>query len=91
MSAEPLGKAVERQFEQPLDAVSCYSDLTQTVVTDHEVILQFYEAIPGPPQPPHGEPNAVRMRLRATIVLNKTHAEKLARNLTQAASSEPKA
>ena len=32
---------VRRVFEQPLDALSTYSDLTQIVGTANEIILQF--------------------------------------------------
>ena len=42
---------VTRIFEQPADAISLYSDFAQIMGTGHEVVLQFYETIPGPPGP----------------------------------------
>ena len=84
MSAKTPGKYVERAFEQPPDAITCYADLVQTVVTEHEVIVQFYEPVPGPPAAGQGGPSIMRSRLRATIILNKPHAARLATSLTEA-------
>ena len=93
MCAQIPGKAIQRVFEQPPDAITCYAELVQTVVTEHEVILQFYEPVPGPPiapvpvsGPPEGQvgPGIMRSRLRATIILNKQHALRLATSLAAA-------
>ena len=46
---------IQRVFEQPLDAVSFYCDMTQILSTGNEIILQLYEAIPGPPGGPGGK------------------------------------
>jgi len=83
MSAADLGRRVERPYEQPPDAVSCYADMTQMVRTSNEVIMQFYEAIPGVPKGPAG-PEVVRMILRATITLNVDHARRIVHGLGEA-------
>ena len=70
---EVPGGMIERFFEQPHDAVSFYSDMAQVIDTGHEVILQFYETIPGPPEK-GGVIRKVRGRLRATITLSHAHA-----------------
>jgi len=62
-----------RVFEQPPDAISLYSDLAQVLSTGNEIVLQFYESIPGPPGP-DGQFTVVRTRLRATIMLSFRHA-----------------
>jgi hypothetical protein len=76
MTPEPQpsgGQQVSRVFEQPPDAVSCYSDFAQIAGTTHEVIMQFYETIPSAPGP-GGQVSLMRSRLRATIILSKAHA-----------------
>jgi hypothetical protein len=80
--ASPVPGQVERIFEQPLDAITCYADVVSLAVTDHEVIVQFYEPVPGPPKA--GGPPVMRTRLRATVILTKEHAGKLANNLNLA-------
>lgn len=66
----------ERVFEQPPDAISFYSDLGQVLGTGNEIIIQFYETIPGPPGP-GGKITRVRTRLRATITFSIAHAAKI--------------
>lgn len=73
---------VSRVFEQPADAISSYSDFAQIFGTGHEVMLQFYESIPGPPGP-GGAVQIVRSRLRATIVVSLAHAANIGRLLLQ--------
>jgi hypothetical protein len=46
---------IQRIFEQPPDAISFYSDMAQILSTGNEVIIQFYEAIPGPPAVQQGK------------------------------------
>jgi hypothetical protein len=78
---------VQRQFEQPADAMSCHSDYAQIVLTETgEVVIQFYEPLPGPP-PASGTAPIMRTRLRATIFLNKEHATKIGNSLLLAAST----
>jgi len=64
---------VSRIFEQPETAISCYSDMAQVFGTGNEVVLQFYETIPGAPGP-GGQLQMVRTRLRATITISQPHA-----------------
>ena len=68
-----------RIFEQPPDAISFYSDMAQVSNTGREVLLQFYETIPGPPGP-DGITQA-RSRLRATVIVSLAHAANLERLL----------
>ncbi len=74
---------VSRLFEQPPDAASFYCDLAQVIGTQAEVVLQFYETIPGPPSGPTGQVTTARSRLRATIVVSKAHAANIGRLLLQ--------
>lgn len=67
------GTQVSRVYEQPPDAVSFYSDFAQIIGTGHEVVLQFYETIPGAPGP-GGQVQMARTRLRATIIVSIPHA-----------------
>jgi hypothetical protein len=62
--AEETVKAenVKRLFEQPTDAIACYSDVVQILRTGPEIVMQFYETIPGPPSPPQGKITSVRSR-----------------------------
>lgn len=74
--AEPQSSTpvqINRVFEQPEGAVSCYADMAQVLGTGNEVVLQFYETIPGPPGPA-GNIQIVRSRLRATITISLPHA-----------------
>ncbi len=70
---------LSRLFEQPPDAISFYSDLVQISNTGQEVLLQFYETIPGPPGP--DGITQVRSRLRATVIISQGHAANLERLL----------
>lgn len=72
----------QRMFEQHPDALSFYCDFSQIVGTENEVVLQFYETIPSPPNQA-GQVTQVRTRLRATIMMSRPHAIQLARNLLQ--------
>lgn len=78
-------RPIERIFEQPPDAISFYSDLGQVLETGHEVVMQFYEAIPGPPDM-GGRITKVRTRLRATITVSHSHALNLGKLLVERAS-----
>ena len=87
------GMQVNRVFEQPPDAISLYSDFAQIIGTGHEVVLQFYETIPGTPGP-GGQVQMARTRLRATITVSMAHASNIGRLLikhSEAGSSEPEA
>ena len=70
------GISAKRVMEQPPDAISLYSDYAQILGTGHEVILQFYETIPKPPNV-EGKTVEVTTRLRATVVLSPSHALKV--------------
>ncbi|MCK4792338.1 MAG: hypothetical protein KAV87_51890 [Desulfobacteraceae bacterium] len=67
---------VNRIFEQGPDSVSFYSDAAQVFNTGHEVVLQFYETIPGAPGP-GGKIQLVKSRLRATITISMGHASNI--------------
>jgi hypothetical protein len=67
---------INRIFEQPEGAISCYSDFAQVVGTGNEVVLQFYETIPGTPGP-GGQIQMIRTRLRATISVSVAHAKNI--------------
>ncbi|MBI3075722.1 MAG: hypothetical protein HYY85_01855 [Deltaproteobacteria bacterium] len=67
------GVKISRLFEQPSDAISFYCDFAQIFSTGHEVVMQFYETIPGPPGPGGGPPQTAKTRLRATITVSMTH------------------
>jgi len=64
---------VQRIFEQPPDAISLYSDMAQVIRAPNEIVLQFYETVPGPPGP-DGKITVVRTRLRATVTVSIPHA-----------------
>lgn len=89
MAPEPSsgGTQITRVFEQPPDAISLYSDFAQIVGTGHEVVLQFYETIPGAPGA-GGEIQIVRTRLRATIIVSKPHAANIGNLLIKHSSVE---
>ena len=76
------GQMIERIFEQPADSVSFYSDLGQVFGTGHEVMLQFYETIPGPPDREQ-KITKVRTRLQATITISYSHAQNLGKLLLE--------
>lgn len=69
-------QAVNRVFEQGADAISFYSDVAQIFNTGHEVVLQFYETIPGTPVP-GGKIQIVRTRLKSTITVSPAHASNI--------------
>ena len=71
---------VNRVYEQPPDAVTCYCEIAHITGTGHEVVMQFYETVPGPPSA-GGKIQMVRSRLRATVVVNKAHAVNIGRLL----------
>jgi hypothetical protein len=71
---------VNRVFEQPGDTPSFYSDVAQVISTGHEIVLQFYETIPGPPDA-NGQMSSARSRLRATITLSMPHARNIGKLL----------
>lgn len=96
MTPEPSsgGSQITRVFEQPPDAISLYSDFAQIFGTGHEVVLQFYETIPGAPVAGGGAIQMVRTRLRATIVVSIPHAANIGNLLIQQSgveSSRPEA
>jgi hypothetical protein len=70
---EQAGIKARRLMEQPTDAIALYSDYAQILATEHEVVLQFYETIPRPPDL-QGNIAEVTTRLRATVVLSPAHA-----------------
>jgi len=78
----PQEVEIERVFEQPPDAVSFYCDMGQVFSTGNEIVLQFYEVIPGPPGP-GGNITKVRTRLRATVTFSKLHARNIGNLLLQ--------
>ena len=71
---------VQRIFEQPPDAISLYCDIAQVFRTPNEIVLQFYDTIPGPPGP-DANITVVRTRLRATITVSIPHAANIAETL----------
>jgi hypothetical protein len=73
---------IPRFYEQPSDAVSFYSDIAQILSTGNEIVLQFYETIPGPPELGGGI-KSVRSRLRATITISTPHAHNIAKLLLE--------
>jgi len=80
----PKGTPVQlvRFFEQPPDASSFYTDFGQVFNTGSEVVIQFYETIPGPPGP-DGQIRNVRSRLRATVTLSIPHAHNIGKLLVE--------
>ena len=79
---------IRRVFEQPSDTISLYSDYAQVVGTGYEVVVQFYESIPGIPTS-GGPPEVVTTRLRATIALSREHAANLGKSLVQFSEADP--
>ena len=79
---------INRIFEQPPDMASFYSDYAQVIGTEHEIVIQFYETIPGSPAA-GGKIQMVRSRLRANVVIGKAHALNIGRLLLQNASEKP--
>lgn len=83
MAEEKGGGQVTRVFEQPPDSTSFYSDYAQIIGTGHEVVMQFYETIPGPPSLPSGAITTVRTRLRVTVSVSPAHAANIGKLLIQ--------
>lgn len=75
---------IERFYEQPPDAISFFSDMAQVIHTGNEILLQFYENIPGPPGK-DGHVKQARTLLRATVTLTIPHAQNLGKLLTERA------
>lgn len=86
MEAQKGGQA-NRIFEQPPDAISFYSDFAQIVGTASEIVLQFYETIPGAPGP-DGNVTMVKTRLRATAMVSKSHAANIGKLLLEQLGTE---
>jgi hypothetical protein len=78
--AQVQGVQIRREFEQPADAISFYSDLTQVIGAANEILIQFYETIPGPPGD-DDQAQTVKTRLRATVIVSRPHAEQIAQLL----------
>ncbi len=81
------GHEAHRVFEQPTDAISFYSDFAQVLGTGNEVLLQFYETIPGSPGP-EGRVEMVRTRLRATVMVLPKQATTIGKLLLKAEQGE---
>ena len=79
----------ERIYEQPSDAISFYSEIGQVFATKNEVVLQFYETIPGPPGP-KGSITTARSRLKATVTLSLKHAANIGKLLVQKTKEKQK-
>lgn len=85
--AQVEGVQIRREFEQPADAISFYSDLTQVIGGANEILMQFYETIPGPPGG-DGQAQTVKTRLRATVIVSRPHAEQIAQLLLKHIEAE---
>ena len=81
---------INRVFEQPEGAISCYSDYAQVIGTGNEVVLQFYETIPGAPAGPDSNIQMVRTSLRATISISVSQAKIIGNLLIKHAESPKK-
>ena len=75
-------QSAQRIFEQGPDSISFYCDLTQIINTGHEIVIQFYETIPGSPSVV-GAIQSVRSRLRTTVTVSPAHAKNIGNNLLQ--------
>lgn len=76
-------QGVEREFVQPKEAPSFFSDYVHITNTGTELILQFYETRPGAPKPPEGEVKDAESVLRATVQVTPQHAARLLNTLAQ--------
>jgi len=85
----PKGIQVQRIFEQPPDAISFYCDMAQIVSSGNEIIMQFYEAIPGPPVS-GGQITHMRTRLRSTVTVSFSHARNIGKLLIERTPEEKK-
>lgn len=73
---------IERVFEQPPDSISFYCEMGQVFATENEIVVQFYEMIPGPPGP-EGNITRVRTSLRATVTFSIPHAANIGKTLVE--------
>jgi hypothetical protein len=78
----PPETQIERYFEQPPDAISFYCDFAQVIATGAEIVLQFYETIPGAPGR-DGTINKAVSRLKATITFSIPHARNFGKILVE--------
>lgn len=85
---ELKGPQIDRIFEQPPDAISFFSDFAQFANTGHEVVMQFYETIPGSPGP-DGNIKSVRTRLKSTITIGLAHAQTIGKLLIEKTEVKP--
>jgi len=72
--AVPPATQIERYFEQSPAAISFYCDFAQVLGTGNEVVMQFYETIPGTPDR-EGKITKILSRLKATITFSPLHAQ----------------
>jgi len=82
MAEQEKTSQVQRIYEQPAEPLAFYSDLTQIIQTGHEITIQFYESIPGPPSN-NGTIVSVRTRLKSTVTLSISHASNIGKILLQ--------
>jgi len=80
--------SIERVFEQPPDAISFYCEMGQVFATENEMVMQFYETIPGPPDSAGNIPR-VRTRLRATVTISFPHAKNIGKLLIEKTKKVP--
>jgi len=80
---------MERVFEQPPDSISFYCEMGHVLATGNEIILQFYDIIPGAPNL-KGNIEKVKTRLRATITLSYPHAANIGKLLTERTKEKAK-
>ncbi len=73
---------IPRIYEQPDNAISLYSEMAQIIGTGNEIVIQFYESIPGPPDK-EGKITKVTSRLRATVTISKAHAKNVGKLLLE--------
>ena len=85
--AQEEGIQPQRVFEQPADAISFYSDFTHILASREEVLLQLYETIPEPPGP-GGHVQMFKTRLRATVMVSRPNARRIAELLLKMAGEE---
>jgi hypothetical protein len=81
---------IQRIFEQPPDAISFYCDMAQILSTGNEIIIQLYEAIPGPPGGPGAQITNMRTRLRSTVTVSFPHARNIGKLLIERTGEEKK-
>jgi hypothetical protein len=73
---------IQRIYEYPPEAISFYCDLGQILRTENEIVIQFYETIPGFPDL-GGNIKNVRTRLRASITVSLPHARNIGKLLIE--------